>query len=245
MDLLKKIFGGRDEPSQGQIKRALKQVIQTHGDPGVRLGAMERLAGWQTAEAAKALLRRFTTQVPQSTMDQEEKQYAVRLLAQMGECAVGPILEHLKTEPDVTYPIHALRELMPREDFVKSLRQVLDDLAGTYTRWPEAKTVVLQHLPDDAFPEAQATVLRCLQDEDDEVCIAAANYLARNGGDEARERLLHVFLEAEFRPRVRGSILDLFCEREWPVKGYRKRVEETISDPYYLTAKGTVKRRAR
>ena len=36
---------------------------------------------------------------------------------------------------------------------------------------------------------------------------------------------------------------DHFCEREWPVKGDRKRLEAEIPDPFYLTAKGLVKRR--
>lgn len=245
MDILKKIFGGGDGPSQGQIKRALKQVIQIHGDPAGRLGAMERLASWRTPESARALLRRFTVQVPQATMDQEEKQYTVRLLVNMGETAVEPILDYLRTEPEVTYPVQALRQLLSPEKYLTALQGVLDQLAGTYTRWPEAKTVLLQSLPDDAFPRVRESALRFLHDDDDDVCIAAAHYLAHNGDEKAREQLIEVFLDAESRPRVRGSILDFFCEREWPVKGYRKKVEEAISDPYYLTAKGTVKRRSR
>jgi hypothetical protein len=59
-----------------------------------------------------------------------------------------------------------------------------------------------------------------------------------------RERLIETLLNAEFRPRVRGHIFELFCDREWAVKGYRKKVEEAIQEPFYLTAKGTVKRRA-
>jgi HEAT repeat protein len=87
-------------------------------------------------------------------------------------------------------------------------------------------------------------LLRFLEDGDDDVCIAAAYYLARSGDDEVRERLIETLLNAEFRPRVRGRILELFCDREWAVKGYRKKVEEVIQEPFYLTAKGTVKRRS-
>jgi hypothetical protein len=31
---------------------------------------------------------------------------------------------------------------------------------------------------------------------------------------------------------------------EWPVKGYRKKMEEAIALPFYLTSKGTVKRKS-
>ena len=58
-----------------------------------------------------------------------------------------------------------------------------------------------------------------------------------------RERLLETYFESDARPRVRGRILDHFCDREWPVTGYRKRLEESVPEPFYLTSKGLVKRR--
>ena len=210
----------------------------------MRVGAMERLAGWKTPAAAAALLRRFTMQVPQSSMDHEEKQYTVRLLVEMGQVAVEPILQFLVTESEVTWPLHALSELLPGQEFTQTLRNTLEKLAGTYTRWPEAKKVMIEQLSNDAFPQVREVVLRFLDDDDDDVCIAAIDYLARCGDDDIREHLLKVFLDSESRPRVRGRILDHFVDREWPVKGYRKRVEEAISDPFYLTSRGTVKRRS-
>jgi len=243
MDLIRRLFSESECPSERQIGRALKQVTQPHGDPASRVGAMERLAGWKTPEAAAALLRRFTIQVPQETMDLEEKQYTVQLLTQMGPVAVKPILSYLRTEPDVTWPVRALREILPREDYVAALKDSLERLGSTYARWPEAKVVLIDHLPEEAFPQVRETLLRYLEDEDDDVCIAAADYLGRHGDDEIRERLIETLLNAEARPRVRGRIFELFCELELAVKGYRKKVEEVIQEPFYLTAKGTVKRR--
>jgi HEAT repeat protein len=244
MSFLSRLFAADEGPSERQIRRAIKQVTQTHGEAATRVAAMERLAEWKTPEAAAALLRRFTVQVPQASMDSEEKQYTVRLLVHMGKSAVNPILQHLETEPEVTWPVRALREILPAEEYHAALKNLLDRLASGYTRWPEAKVVMIQHLSDEAFPLVQETVLKCLEDDDDDACIAAVDYLAKNGGEEIREKLIETFLSAESRPRVRGHILDQLCEREWPVKGYRKKVEEAIVDPFYLTAKGTVKRRS-
>jgi HEAT repeat protein len=243
MGIFRKLFSAESGPSEGQVRRALKQVIQPHGDASTRVGAMERLAAWKTPEAAAALLRRFTIQVPQASMDLEEKQYATRLLVQMGRAPVEPILRFLRTESEVTWPVRALRDILPPDAYRAEIRKVLDELGGGYTRWPEAKTVLINHVPDDAYPEMRDIVIKMLKDEDDDVCIAAAEYLARNGEEQGRETMIETYLEADGRPRVRGRILDLFCEREWPVKGYRKRVEEAIAEPFYLTAKGTVKRR--
>jgi hypothetical protein len=243
MSFFDKLFSTESGPSERQIQRALKQATQPHGEAATRVAAMERLASWCTPEAAATLLRRFTIQTPQASMDLEEKQYAVKLLAQMGNVAVEPILAYLKVEPDVTFPIRALKQILPPEEFLKNLVGVLSGLSAGYTRWPEAKAVLIANLPDDAFPQIVDTAVLFLEDEDDDVCIAAIDYLARNGDEAIREKLLQIFLDADARPRVRGRILDHFYEKEWPVKGYRKKVEEAIALPFYLTAKGTVKRK--
>jgi hypothetical protein len=244
MSFLDKLFSSESGPSERQIQRALKQITQIHGEAATRVAAMERLASWRTPESAAALLRRFTVQTPQASMDLEEKQYAVKLLAQMGNVAGEPILAYLKVEPDVTFPIKALKQILSPDEFHKALTGVLTGLSTGYTRWPEAKAVLIGNLPDDAFPQVVDIVTTLLEDEDDDVCIAAIDYLARNGDETVREKLLQTFFEAEARPRVRGRILDHFHEREWPVKGYRKKMEEAIALPFYLTAKGTIKRKS-
>lgn len=244
MGFFQKIFSTQSGPSEHQIRRAIKQITQIHGEAATRVAAMERLASWRTPKAAAALLRRFTVQTPQASMDLEEKQYAVRLLAEMGKVAAEPILNYLAIEPDVTFPAQALREILPPEEFHKNLMSILDNLSTGYTRWPEAKKVLIEHISDEAFPQVIDTLFRFLDDDDDDVCIAAIDYLARNGDEAIREKLLQLFLKAEARPRVRGRILDHFCERDWPVKGYRKKMEEAIALPFYLTSKGTVKRKS-
>jgi hypothetical protein len=243
MEFFRKLFSSESGPSEGQIHRAVKQVTQLHGEAATRVAAMERLASWRTPEAAAALLRRFTVQTPQASMDLEEKQYAVKLLIEMGRVTVEPILNYLRTEPDVTYPIQALKGIFPLEEFYKALVEILSGFSTGYTRWPEAKTELIKYIPDEAFPHVVDTLTHFLEDEDDDVCIAAIDCLAHNGDESIREKLLQLFLEAESRPRVRGRILDHFCEREWTVKGYRKKMEEVISMPFYLTSKGIIKRR--
>lgn len=244
MGFFRKLFSDESGPSEGQIKRALRQILQMHGEAATRVAAMERLASWRTPEAATALLRRFTVQTPQASMDLEEKQYAVKLLVEMGRAAVQPILNYLNAEPDVAYPVQALKKILSPAEFHKSLTDILASLSTGYTRWPEAKAEIIAHLSDDAFPQVAETVVRSLEDEDDDVCIAAIDYLSRNGDETIREKLIQLFLESDGRPRVRGRILDHFCEKEWPVKGYRKKMEEAISLPFYLTSKGTIKRRS-
>lgn len=218
-------------------------MIQIHGEASSRVAAMERLASWKTPEAAAALLRRFTVRTPQESMDLEEKQYAVQLLSRMGIVASEPILKFIRSEPDVTFPVQALKAILPPEVFRQSLADLLEGFTSGYTRWPQAKAVLIKHIPDEAFPEIMEMVERFVEDADDDVCIAAIDCLARFGDEAVREKLIQLFFEAESRPRVRGRVLDLFQEKEWPVKGYKKRMEQVIELPFYLTSKGLVKRK--
>ena len=244
MGFFSRLFSSDEtEPSESQLRRAIKQVTQTHGEAANRIAAMERLAEWRTPASVAALLRRFTVQTPQAGMDLEEKQYAVKLLTEIGEIAVNPIADFLKTEPDVAYPLLALKSIYSPAKYHATLVEVLEALSSGYSRWPEAKVVLITGLEDDAFQQVGETVFRFLDDDNDDVCIAAADYLARNGGETVREKLIQVYLAAEGRPRVRGHMLDLFCERGWGVGKQKKDVEAVISPPFYLTAKGMVKRR--
>ena len=72
--------------------------------------------------------------------------------------------------------------------------------------------------------------------------IAAIDGIAEVG-DELRELLLEVFLEADDRPRIRIKIAEIFADREWPVKGYRPKIEQTLPEGFHLSAKGLIRRR--
>ena len=243
MGFFSRLFSSDEtEPSEGQIRKAIKQVTQTHGEAASRIVAMERLAAWRTPESASALLRRFTIQTPQASMDLEEKQYTVKLLTEMGEIAVNPIIVWLKTEPDVAHPVQALKKICSPEKYLIALLEVLESLSSGYSRWPETKVILIGGLEDEAFPQTEEMICRFLDDDNDDVCIAAADYLARNGGETARDKLIQVYIAAEGRPRVRGSILDHFHEHGWSVGKHKKNVEIVISPPFYLTSKGIVKR---
>ena len=243
MGFLDRLFSSDEtEPSEGQIRRAIKQVTQIHGEAANRVGAMERLAAWRTPESAAALLRRFTVQAPQASMDLEEKQYAVKLLTEMGEIAVNPIISWLKAEPDVAHPVVALKNICSIERYHAALAEVFEALSSGYTRWPEAKVTLVAGLEDEAFPHVGETIFSFLDDDNDDVCIAAADYIVRNGDEAARNKLIQVYLAAEGRPRVRGRILDHFAERKWSVRDHKKEVDAVIFEPFYLTSKGVVKR---
>jgi len=50
-------------------------------------------------------------------------------------------------------------------------------------------------------------------------------------------------IEADDRPRIRIKVAEVFADHDWPVKGYRPKVEQTLPEGFHLTAKGQIRRR--
>ncbi len=206
-------------PSSKQIDKLVKRLTESGGENGPRIEAAEKLAEWGTADSMYALLKRFTMSSNVISQDIEEKRMVVRMLVEKGEDAVEPM------------------ELVPK--LVEILEKVA--AASEFTP-PEHKSDLIRAMRGHVTPEIARVLRQFLSDDDDDVRIAAIEAITE-AGEEVREPLLEAFLEADDRPRIRIKIAEMFADREWPVKGYRPKIEETLPDGFHLTAKGLVRRR--
>jgi HEAT repeat protein len=230
-------------PSTKQIDKIVKRLTEPQGEDAPRIEAAQKLADWGTPEATYALLKRFTISSKQLSQDIEEKRMVVRMLVEKGRGAVEPILRFLGTHHQVEWPIQALAEILPREEFVPKLVEALEKVAAASAFTPpEHKSDLIRAMRGHITPEIAAALKQFLSDDDDDVRIAAVEALAEVGED-MREPLMEAFLQAEDRPRIRIKIADLFSDHDWPVKGYRPKVEQTLPEGFHLTAKGLIRRR--
>ena len=230
-------------PSQKQIDRLVKRLTEPQGEDGPRIEAAERLAEWGTPDALYALLKRFTISSKVITQDIEEKRMVVRMLVDKRQDAVEPILRFLSTHHHVEWPVQALSQILPQEELVPKLVGALEKVAAAseFTP-PEHKADLIRAMRGHVTPEIAAVLRRFLADDDDDVRIATIDALSEVGED-MREPLLEAFLEAEERPRIRIKIAEVFADHEWPVKGYRPKIEETLPQGFHLSAKGLIRRR--
>jgi HEAT repeat protein len=230
-------------PSAKQIDRLVKRLTESQGEDGPRIEAAERLAEWGTPDALYALLKRFTISSKVITQDIEEKRMVVRMLVDKGQDAVEPILRFLSTHHHVEWPVQALSQILPQEELVSKLVGALEKVAAAseFTP-PEHKADLIRAMRGHVTPEIAAVLRRFLADDDDDVRIATIDALSEVGED-MREPLLEAFLEAEERPRIRIKIVEVFADHEWPVKGYRPKIEETLPEGFHLSAKGLIRRR--
>jgi HEAT repeat protein len=230
-------------PSSKQIDKVVKRLTEPGGENGPRIEAAEKLAEWGTPEALYGLLKRFTMSSNVITQDIEEKRMVVRMLVEKGRDAVDPILRFLSNHHNVEWPVQALSEILPKEDLIPKLVSILEKVAAAseFTP-PEHKADLIRAMRGHVTPEIADVLRQFLTDDDDDVRIAAIEAISEVG-EAVREPLLEAFIETDDRPRIRIKIAEVFAEHEWPVKGYRPKIEETLPEGFHLTAKGIVRRK--
>src|SRR5262245_54500940 len=119
-------FKRNQQPSQKQIEKVVKRLTEPQGEDAPRIEAAHKLADWGTPEALFGLLKRFTISSKVITQDIEEKRMVVRMLVDKGRDAVDPIQRFVSTYHYVEWPIQALSEILPREEFVPKLVNALE-----------------------------------------------------------------------------------------------------------------------
>jgi hypothetical protein len=244
MGIKELLFGGGSGPSEGQIRRATKAITEAHGDPAGRYSAADRLIQWKTPDSLYSALLRFTIQVPSLTIDQTEKEELSQMLVRVGSPMVQPILKFLRLQTDIRWPCEVLRQVVNEQEYLRYLLDTLLELKDKHIRDEEHKARLIQMLPKPGGAPSREVVAQFLENDNDEVVIAAIEYLADDCSDEFREHLIRLLIEAEGRPRVQAWVSEVFEERGWSVRPHTAEVEPHLPQSFYLTSKGVVKRRS-
>jgi HEAT repeat protein len=236
-------FKRNQPPSPKQIEKVVKRLTEPQGEDAPRIEAAQKLADWGTPEALYALLKRFTISSKVISQDIEEKRMVVRMLVDKGNDAVEPILRFIGTHHQVEWPVQALSEILPREELVPKLVSALEKVAAASAFTPpEHKADLIRAMRGHVTPEIAAVLRQFLSDDDDDVRIAAIEAIAE-AGEDMREPLIEAFLESGDRPRIRIKIAEIFSEHDWPVKGYRPKVEQALPQGFHVTSKGLIRRK--
>lgn len=225
-----------------QLARLRKKVKEPHGDPAIRQGAAEKLFAMGTPEAWRALLDRFTISVSPSVQDEAEKQQLFQWFVEAGEKALPPLVDYIKSERSVYWPVKIVQAILGPEEQARVFAEILRYLWANPPASAISKVQLLQALSEVYSPELEAEVRRYLEDQDDDVRLAAVRWLLNRPEDEAREPILECYLSSEDRPRVRNHILQFLMEKNWSVRGYRPAVEESLPDGFHLTREGRIRR---
>ncbi|MBN2431306.1 MAG: HEAT repeat domain-containing protein [Acidobacteria bacterium] len=233
----------REKKEERRIERLTRRLCERYSQSGERLAAAEELAAHDTPAAIYGLLQRFNVQTPQIIEDEEEKKFVYDRIRATGEAAIGPLLRHINERENLAFPLRLLKEIAGAERTRDILLEILSDFTPEYDRVPEKKIDIIQALGEYKDPQIIQVLLPFLNDPQDDVVLAAIDTLAGHpeSEDEIRVAFIELLLDEEEKPRVKRHVLEILKDLRWRVAGYRKRVEEVITDPYYLDKKGYIK----
>lgn len=225
-----------------RIQRNTKKLLERYAQHEVRMEAADKLQEIATPEAIYALARRFSATSENLGIDQEEKKRVQDVLVGFGEKAVEPLKRYIKNHDQVTWAVDALKRLVPEEQLISFLLEILRAGDPVYIRGEKANQILrgLEHVDHaDVVPG----VIPCLQSPDDTVRFVAVECLAAYGDERAREPLLEALVNPdEDSARVKTRIGEALEKLDWDVKGYRKKVEAVLPPPFRVSSKGRVVR---
>jgi len=208
----------------------------------MREGAAEKLFRMGTTPALRALLDRYTISVSPSPQDEREKEMIGSWLVKLGEPSIEPLIDFLKNERLVYWPARILRNILKEEAYGLELNRILRFLWENPPATAFPKTQLIRSSEGLQTEELTGTIKLFLADEDDDVRLAAIEYLTSGREEDSREELLNCYLASEDRARIRLQILESFAARGWTVKGFRPQIEESLPDNFSLTREGKVTR---
>jgi HEAT repeat protein len=235
-------FGGGTPAEKAQKQKA--KITQKYGDPSTRQKAISTLIDLSSPETVPVLMQRFTFSVDPQTTDADEKQTVFEAICAMKREAVAPVVDFLKKSDSASsWALRILGEVLPEPEVVGAITDELTRLGAEYTRDPEKKEVLLHALEGKSDERIGPAVLPFLHDMSDDVKLAAIKTLAVLKYAPAREKLLKLLVAEETARRVQTACVQMLCDAQLSVEGYRPKVEQRLAEPFFLDKAGLVKKR--
>ena len=214
-------------PDRWDSMQSLNGVLQN------RKNAPENAA----ALVASALLPRFTYYTDPTISDQEEKDYAFRLIVEAGEGAVEPVRKFILRSESLSWPLKMLERLLTVEQVTSELLALLEPMDVDYERDPQRKLQILQALEARVDPKIADAVIRFVADANETARFhAVGSLLEQVDVESSREALVEVLLKDE-SARVKARVLELFQKRGWELSTVRPQLERNLPSGWFFDAK--------
>ena len=219
-----------------RLERFLGNKLSQNFD---RQDAIETLSKMGTAQSAAALLKRFDWMLDPSITDQEEKEACAKGIANAGEAALEPLIQYCKKAQSLTWPLKALREIVPDDRVAEEMLAILDQFDTEYVRNVEPKVQLLQALGAYPSDDVRIAVEPFLGDMSETVRFnAVATVFAMN--DEQSVPALVAALDTEESLRVKNAISQGLTDRGWPVPEALRETANKALPPDYTLRDGKV-----
>jgi hypothetical protein len=238
--------GGEDKPKASPAAKWANVAADKRAQNYDRQEAIQQLAAMGTADAAAALLRRFTFIMDPSITDQEEKEAAFAGIVRAGREAIEPIRAFVAKAESLAWPMRVIKDIVSEEEFVDELLLWLSKWDTEYAKFIDPKVQILVALEERRSEQAskvRAEVERFLLDVNEVARFHAVGAMFAQEEPEAIPALLECLVSEE-SVRVKHRILDGFLARGWSVpEETREAVRKALPSGTTVDADGHVKKR--
>ena len=210
----------KSERELQRFERLISNKLSQNYD---RQEALEQLSRVGTARSAEILLKRFNWQMDPSITDQEEKEVAVEGVAAAGEAALEPIRAFCRKADSLTWPLKALRLIVPPDRLEEEYLGLLDMFDTEYVRNPEPKAQLIAVLQDYKSNDVRIAVEPFLMDMSEPVRFAAVSTILAMGDDRSVATLVEAMVEEESL-RVKNRIVVGLQEQKWVIPVDRREL---------------------
>jgi HEAT repeat protein len=181
-----------------------------------RQEAIDELAKVGSAEAADALLRRFSFTMEPSITDQEEKEAAAEGIVAAGDLAIEPIRRYCARAESLTWALNILRRIVKEDQMVDELLALLDQFDIEYLRNPDPKIQLIAVLEEYPTDEVRIAVEPFLLDVNEPVRFRAAVTVFAMNDEKSVPALLAALAEEESL-RVKNRVAAGLSEKGWRI----------------------------
>ncbi|MCP4604922.1 MAG: HEAT repeat domain-containing protein [Proteobacteria bacterium] len=189
--------------------------------------------------AVAGLLSRFAVNAEPTIEDEKEKEWVCDALIEIGRPALPQIKRILRTAESVNWAQRTLRNIIPVDEYIQELLDVLSDFDTEYERNPDRKLQTIMALSETTREEIATALVRFLDDVDETVRFHTIVALAKQGLELAREPMLKTMCEDE-SIRVRNETIDAFSHLGWSTTGFKKKVDAVLPKGYRHEKSGKI-----
>jgi hypothetical protein len=208
-----------------------------------RQEALQELSKLKSADAAEALLKRFTFSIDPSITDQEEKEFAYEGILGAGKEAIEPVRAFAMKAESVQWPYKIMKEILEEEDLVDELIKWLSRWDTEYVKFMDPKLQLLDALGDYKSPKVRPAVEPFLDDFTEEARYRAVQTILAQNEPDALGKLIERFLDEE-SVRIKNKILDGTASLGWTIpEDQRDPMRKALSYEYGIDGDGKITKR--
>lgn len=208
-----------------------------------RQDGIAQLSKLGTADAAEALMKRFTFAIDPSITDQEEKELAFEGVLKAGKEAIEPVRAFAAKAESLRWPMRILKEVLDEEELVDELIIWLSRWDTEYAKFTDPKLQILEELGDHANPKIREAVEPFLEDVSEPARFNAVIATLAQKDPESIDPLIKLILDEE-SVRVRAKVAEGLAALDWMVPDdQRDAVRKVLPPQFGVDGSGHVTKR--